>query len=304
MAKKLSGVSIRAAAPGEEGFVLVTSLVILALLTILAVGVMFSSLVSQQTSAAARDSTIAFYYAETGFNYIAWTLNNDAEFDSYAPIVQRASGVFAEPALPTSPAPSTVGDRTELFANLLDPGPTAISDTLAAGTSGQVMYLDNMLIVNRTLQWPLPTDAGGNPILPVFSNISVSLPRYIKLEIDLNGLLTPTIPALPHANPPVAGVDVPNNGAIVWVTAGDATEDAKIFTPLDPNNVNASCEADGNCPCRTGAPSPPVQPYQPGQSCYITASGVASWVYTYGLVAYSIGYVNGKAFRMIRAVIM
>jgi len=288
----------------KKGFVLVTALVLLMLLSMLASGVMFSGLVSVQTSQTARDSTMAFYYAETGMHYMAWALNNDAEFDSYAPIVQRTSGVFAEPALPASPAPSTIGDRSELFANLLNPGPTAISDTSGAGTSGQIMYLDNMPVANRALKWPLPTDAGGNQILPVLSNISVSLPRYIKLEIDTNGIITPQIPALPHANPPVAGTDIPNNGAIIWITAGDTIEDAEIYTPLDPNNVNASCEGDGNCPCRTGAPSPPAAPYQPGQSCYITASGVASWVYTYSLVAYSIGYVNGKAFRIVRAVIM
>ncbi len=304
MAEKLNGPPTRGAVTEKKGFVLITALVLLMLLSILAAGVMFSGLVSVQTSETARNSTMAFYYAETGIHYMAWALNNDAEFDSYAPIVQRTSGVFAEPALPTSPAPSTVGDRTELFANLLDPGPTAISDTSGGGTTGQVMYFDNTPLAGRTLKWPLPTDAGGNQILPVFTNISFFLPRYIKLEIDTNGNITPQIPALPHANPPVTGTDVPNNGAIVWITAGDTTEDAEIYTPLDPNNVNASCEGDANCPCRTGAPSPPAQPYQPGQSCYITASGVASWVYTYSLVAYSIGYVNGKAFRMVRAVIM
>lgn len=311
MAKKLVETMVASSAK-EEGFVLATSLVILLLLTMLSIGVMYSGSVSQQTSTIARDSTEAFYYAETGINYMGWALNNDAEFDSYpgTTVVKRASGTFAEPALPASPTASTVGDRYELFANMLDPGPTAISDSSAAGTSGQIMYFDNRSIFDgagaevRSVRWPLPTDGSGNAILPVFANISVSLPRYIKLEIDTNGNITPTIPALPHASPPVAGVDVPNNGAIVWVTAGNETEDAYIYTPTDINNVNASCEADINCPCRTGASPAPAVPYQAGQTCYVPVSGTPSWEYSFNVVAYAIGYVDGKAVRMIRAVIM
>jgi len=279
MAKKLNCRSIRAYANTERGFVLATSLIMLMLLTMLSIGVMYSGIVSQRTSAIARDTTEAFYFAETGINYMAWALNNDAEFDSYAPIVKRASGVFAEPALPTTPAAATVGDRFELYTNLLTPGPTTISDT-GSGTTGQIMYFDNSAVAGRTVRWPLLT-AGGNKILPVFSNISTSLPRYIKLEIDLNGTITPVIPALPHADPPVAGTDVPNNGVIVWITAGDTNEDAEI-QPI------------ANCP---GAVA--------GQSCYKGATAAnPTAVNIYSIVAYAIGYVDGRPMRMLRAVIM
>jgi len=281
MAKKLSKITVQQIAPKEGGFVLVTSLVLLLLLTMLAVGVMYSSQVSQQTSATARDTTEAFYYAETGIHYMAWALKNDAEFDSVPTgVVERASGVFDEPTIPATPDASTVGDRVELFSNLPDPGPTAISDTSTAGTTGQIMYFDNRLLASRTnaICWGGGLCPGSsNP--PTFDGINQNLPRYIKLEIDTSGNITPTIPALPHGA--VVGTDVPNNGVIVWITAGDTVEDAEIL-PLS------------NCSIVSG-----------GKSCYQGASASSpSAVNRYTIVAYAIAYVNGKARRMLRAVIM
>lgn len=269
---------MRSSAGKEEGFVLATSLVLLLLLTMLAVGVMYSGTVSQQTSATARDTTEAFYYAETGIQYITWALKNDAEFDSYEPIVKRAS-VFAEPAIPASPDASTVGDRLELYANLQDPGPTAISDTSAEGTTGQVMYFDNTPLASRAVCLGGIPGCASNAGTPVFNGINQNLPRYIKLEIDASGNITPTIPALPHGA--VTGTDVPTNGMIVWITAGDATEDAEILP-------SSACSGITN-----------------GQSCYQGATAASpTAVNSYNIVAYAIGYVNGKALRMIRAVVM
>jgi len=290
MAKKLSRIPVRGVKTKEEGFVLATSLVLLMLLTLLAVGVFYSANVSQQTSAAARDSTEAFYYAETGINYIAWALNNDAEFDSFPTgIVERSpsnGGVFAEAKLPSGAAVAkTVGDRYELFANLSKPGPTAISDTSFAGTTGQVMYFDNTPLASRVVCWGGSPGCQSNAGTPVFDGINKKLPRYIKLEIDTSGKITPTIPALltttgPPFHGTAVGTDVPDNGAIVWITAGNATEDAQILPLSACPNIN------------------------PGESCYQGASTPEKHVPLYGIVAYAIGYVHGRALRMIRAVIM
>jgi len=278
---------------GEKGFVLVTSLVLLSLLTLLAVGVMYSGNISQQTSASARDSTEAFYYAETGIHYMAWALNNDAEFDGSSTVVKLTGGF--PPLLQPSNAAS-VGDRTELFYDLSNPGPTATSDTSSAGTKGQLMYFDNTPLGNRAVCWPANSSCDPNASSPVFSGINVKLPRYIMLEIGMDGnippkpIITPTIPALltttgPPYHGTVVGTDVPNNGVIVWITAGNASEDAEIPS-LD------ACTAN---------PAPAS-----GQSCYLraTAGTTQTAKSTYGIVAYAIGYVNGKARRMLRAVIM
>ena len=281
MAKKLSKVATRSIAPDEEGFVLATSLLLLMLLTMLAAGVFYSANVSQQTSAMARDNTEAFYYAETGINYIAWALKNDAEFDSYAPVVKRSTGVFTEASLPPGAVPAlTVGDRYELFANLSDPGPTAISDTSNAGTTGQVMYFDNTPLASRAVCWGGGPGCQSSAGTPVFDGINKKLPRYIKLNIDTSGNITPTIPALPHGAK--IGTDIPKDGAIVWITAGDAKEDAVIpfSTKCNPAPVN-------------------------GQLCYQGASAASPTVVnSYNIVAYAIGYVNGRALRILRAVVM
>jgi len=295
MAKKLSRIAMRPMAINEDGFVLATSLVLLSLLTLLAVGVMYSGNVALQTSASARDGTEAFYYAETGIHYMAWALNNDAEFDSYAPVVKRTGGPcvdhFCEPPLPPGAvAASTVGDRYELFANLPDPGPTAISDTSTAGTTGQIMYFDNTPLASRAVCWGGSPGCASKAGTLVFDSINQNLPRYIMLEIDTGGNITPTIPALltttgPPFHGAAVGTDVPNNGVILWITAGDKNEDAEILSLTD-----AACLA-------AGIPA--------GQSCYQGASATNPTAFPiYGIVAYAIGYVNGKALRMIRAVIM
>jgi len=286
MAKKLNRIAMRPMAVNEEGFVLATSLILLSLLTLLAVGVMYSGNVSLQTSASVRDSTEAFYYAETGVNYIAWALKNDAEFDSYPTgIVKRSTGTFNEPSLPTGVALTTVGDYSELFGDLPDPGPTAISDTSTAGTTGQVMYFDNTPLANRPVCWGGSPGCQSTSGSPAFENINQNLPRYIMLEIGADGNITPTIPAiLTTTGPPfhgtVVGTDIPSNGAIVWITAGDKNEDAEI-------------QALSNCSITDG------------KSCYQGASASSpSAVNRYTIVAYAIAYVNGKAQRMLRAVIM
>ncbi len=267
---------------GEQGFVLVTSLVMLGLLTLLAIALWLNARAAIQTGGSAQNATQAYYYAETAVHYMEWALRNQAEFDSYpyaGPYV--ISPPFAEPSLPATNPPVNAlntGDRFELFADTWDPGPTEISDTTAGGTSGQLMYFDNSPLASRAVRWPLPT-SNGSPVYPTLYRISVSLPRYIRLDIDSSGQITPEIPALPHRNPPVVGEDIPKNGAIVWLTAGDASTDYE----LDPTKTACS----GTTPATA-------------MGCD-KKSGL--WI-SYNIVVYAVGYVNGRAAYLLRAVII
>jgi len=337
----------------EAGFVLITSLIMLSLLTIMALGMFFSSKSATQVSGAAQASTEAYYYAETAINYISWAIHNDAELDSF-----RYDGVnplFAEAFKADNTAANTVGDFSELmgFAGATqvgypsDPGPTEADDGTTAGTSGQVMYFDNSPINNGAgIQrkicfgdasvFPNCIDLTVAPaarVQPVMNKISVGLPRYIKLEISSDGVVSASIPPVPHPATPVVGTDVPDNGAIVWITgaaedlragtvAGNADRDIEIY-PTDPNDnsnhggvLDTTCDATAvasaaNCPCdglntlgswyacdmHANASTAPTQ-----YGAY-SAAGMASWVASYNLVAYAIGYVNGKPTHLLRAVI-
>jgi len=345
----------------QQGFVLVTALIMLSLLTLMSLAMYYASRSATQTSATAQSTTEAYYYAETAVHYIAWALANDAEFDSFK---YSGTALFFEPKVPsTAPA---VGDFTELRTYLWDPGPTKISDTDPLGTSGQLMYFDNSpLYTNATnnrevcfysepdpgtgvsLTYPNcidvlldPADSRRTNAQPSMHHISVSLPRYIKLEIASTGGITPSIPKLPHQNPPVAGEDIPTNGAIVWLTAVDATDpdkDIEIF-PLDPasaygGTLPEQCATLGACPCKAPATLDPLKAYNPDPadpqySFFVTAQAcnahplqsddptspsflattdpnyVSPWLSTYGVAAYAIGYVNGKPSKLLRAVIM
>ncbi|MDQ6982497.1 MAG: PilX N-terminal domain-containing pilus assembly protein, partial [Mariprofundus sp.] len=64
----------------DRGFVLVTSLILLSLLTLMSVAMFYTNRSATQTSSGAQNSTEAYYYAESAVNYIAWALINDAEF--------------------------------------------------------------------------------------------------------------------------------------------------------------------------------------------------------------------------------
>lgn len=294
----------------ERGYVLVTSLVMLGLLTLFSVAMYFVGRSATQTSDSAQRSTEAYYYAETAIHYITWALRNDAEIDSFQ---YSGSALFGEPPTPATAA--TVGDYTELASYMWNPGPTEISDATTAGTTGQVMYFDNSPLGNRYICMQDAsaysncidvTLAPSARVQPVMYNISVNLPRYVKLEISSTGVITPSIPALPHQNPPVVGTDIPTNGAVVWITAGDITnanKDIQIF-PLDPSGVYASAGSPSacaggslpNCSCDKDAAG-----YSTAQAC---DANTGSWVSSYSIVAYAIGYVDGKPTHMIRAVIM
>jgi len=322
----------------ERGFVLVTALIMLSLLTLMSLGMFFTSRTATQTSGSAQSTTEAYYYAETAINYISWALHNDAEFDNFAYTAGSYKHLaFGDPTPPTNSA--LVGDLNELNSYLSDPGPTAIDDTpLSAGVAGQIMYFDNTPLASRAVCFNSEPDPGAGVALtypncmnvqlapndsrrtsaePTMFNISATLPRYIKLDIAADGTIVASIPKLPHRGPassptagPVVGEDIPNNGAVVWITAADTTSidsDIEIF-PLEPGtgeSVIAACSTLGvACPCNGSASTGNSWACDANSGQWLDGAVVGGvWQPPYKIAAYAIGYVNGSPTHLIRAII-
>jgi len=236
----------------QRGFVLVTVLVLLSLLTILSVSLYLISMSTQQDSAVAVKSARGAYYAETAISYMQWSWANDADFDSaIAPNDQLR-----------------LGDREEWLAASINPG-----STTKTGTNGAVMYFDNTLLASRAIQGPT-----ANPLM---FHISAKLPRYIRIDIDPNGNIAWAIPPMPHPAVPVPGVDIPKNGAIVWLTAGSFPS----AVVLDQDYaLTTSCAA-------------PIVP--PNNGC-VASTGLPV---QYRIIGYAIGYVDGAPKTLIRSAI-
>ena len=300
----------------QRGFVLVTALIMLSLLTLISVGMYFSSLSTSQVSAVAKKSTEAYYFSETAINYISWAIANHAEIDNHDPQIPGGNK----------------GDDQELGSYLWNPGPTIKNSDSGKGKEGQVLYFDNSPMGDRTICFEDSTVfsncidvtiPAANRVAPPMSQISITLPRYIKLDIDSNGIVNPSIPPLPHQNPPVVGQDIPLNGAIVWITAGDPTNtdrDIEIF-PLDPKTPQVyggvfysplACDGTGtmadnppSCPCdytKINQTTDAACDSHAKGNAYL-AQNMGAWVTNYNIVAYAIAYVNGKPSHMLRAII-
>jgi len=129
-------------------------------------------------------------------------------------------------------------------------------------------------LADRAIQWPLPT-SGNEPVYPTLYNISARLPRYIRLDIDASGNVTPSIPSVPHVSlPKTDGTDdIPVNGAVVWLTTGNAATDFE----LDPDIATGRCS-----------------------SLTIPVGAIADGD-LHGVVVYAIGYVGGRPSSIIRA---
>ncbi|MDQ6982113.1 MAG: hypothetical protein Q9M08_03790, partial [Mariprofundus sp.] len=291
---------------------------------LMSVAMFYTNRSATQTSSGAQNSTEAYYYAESAVNYIAWALINDAEFDNYKSYSgSYIAAPFGEPLVPANPAP--LGDFSEFMAYLWHPGPTGAAgskavDTLAtAYTDGQLMYFDNSPMASRSLCMQSATSfsncvditvAPAKRVEPSMYRISSKLPRYIKLDIAADGTITPSIPKLPHHVNPVVGEDIPNNGAIVWLTAADPNNfdhDIEIF-PLDPDPANpyggtlpSACVGNTlpNCPCNS-AHELVNDKFSTAQAC---DANTGLWLPNYSIVAYAVGYVNGKPSHMLRSVI-
>ena len=240
----------------ERGFVLVTAIVMLGLLSLLSIGMFMTGKSATQTSATARNSTEGYYYAETGLNYITWALANDAELDGFDPTN-------------TPPNASSVGDWSELKANLSDPG-------------GQLRYFDNQPLKKRGVNWQQ-----SNPTQPVLADVRTKLPGYIRLDISNQGAVTPSLVSPVSA----AKSEIPNNGAIIWMTTGNAAMDFEV----DP--AIAACGPSNTAPADFLA-------CDKNSGVWLRMGGVKSdQSDQHAIAIYAIGYVNGKPRHLLRSVI-
>jgi len=244
----------------ERGFILPTSLVMLVLLTMLSIATYYGTIISQQTSATAQDSTQAFYYAETGLNYVAWAMKNDAEFDGYSyvsgipPVYEpmQRKDIYGAVVL----NPYAAGDRREWDAARGHPSSLqVIQPVFNSGqkpdVKGQLAYFDNRDLYSRPVALEGDAVAGsdiytfGKKGDPTFRDLYTYLGGYIRLDIDSYGTIIPsfspyvdgaTVQHGNNAHTCVGGQavgDVPCDGAIVWVTGGDPYTD-KVLYPIDP----------------------------------------------------------------------
>jgi len=259
----------RALKTSEQGFILATSLVMLVLLTMLSIATYYGTIISQQTSASAQESTQSFYYAETGLNYVAWALKNDAEFDGYSypgrSLVPSYEPYSRQDRYGTVTLNAfVVGDRREWEANKGNPSNQQSIELVFNGLSapydsytGQLGYFDNRDIYSRpvSLLGAVGTVSDiysfGQPISPLFHDIYAQLSGYIRLDIDAYGQITPSFsPYGQHGNNThlcngQLVADVPCNGAIVWLTAGDPYTDHVLY-PIDPYVAAPLTDVYGN----------------------------------------------------------
>jgi len=249
----------------EQGFVLITSLIIMGLMLVLSIGLWYRSAINQQVSASGQKSTQAFYYAESAINYVAWALatGNDAELDG---LDDNDGGDL----LPGVADADTVGDWTELVGDTFRPGPSTLG-----GTDGQLAYFDNRTIANRNgFAFDASDPTALNPDLSAMITSS-QMPMHLVLNIDTSGNITLPSPAYSTSA-------VPTNGAVVWLTAVDSTPLSATIgddVQLDP--------AAGSCTTTTY----PV-------ACI---SGVQ--VESYNIAVYAVAYVDGVPLRFLRAMI-
>jgi len=221
----------------ESGFVLLTVMIMLALFSLLGVSQLFRSITIQQESSVSSKSIQASYYAETAISYLQWAWANDADFDDGS----GAAGAAGD---------QLRGDREEWLTAITNP-------------TSVVSYWDNGAQANRTVFFP----SKSSPVLSALSADIDSRSNYIKLDISqVDGTITSTLVT--------SGGSVPTNGAIVWVTAGDASSDYHVN--------NAACT-----------------PAAIDHGCYNNGSNDI----TYHVVAYGLGFVNGKPLHLLRAVI-
>ncbi|MDQ6951737.1 MAG: hypothetical protein Q9M26_08740 [Mariprofundales bacterium] len=177
----------------QDGFVLITVIIILSLLSLLSIGQVYRSRTNQQESASSVMKTQATYYAETAISYIQWAWANDADFD--------ASLVASDN--------TTIGDRAEWLTAITNPGPTTIG-----GSNGTIRYWDNSPMTSRAVRWGSST---CTPPQPIMHNIAANLSTFITLNIDQYGTISP-----------LNNQSVPTNGAIIWLTAGTPSTDYEI----------------------------------------------------------------------------
>jgi hypothetical protein len=185
----------------ESGFILMTALAVLGLLSVMGLGLYTRNLQNQQASLADLRATQAYYFAETALNFVFWAMENDCELDGY------------NPADPTYAAISNsqYGDWTELTQNIFEPGPTSRDSSDLEFDGGQVRYFDN-----RPTNDPTTTTINYVPGAPPEINFStLNLPRHLNVAIDK------TSGTVSLHTTPISESVTPANGAAVWLRAFD-----------------------------------------------------------------------------------
>lgn len=193
----------------EHGFVLVTTLAILVVLTLMLTGLFYRARANQQTSTSDRDFTQGFYLAEAGLNYITWALysdpnqswtNNDVSLDG-----------------------DTKPDNSEILNN---------PDQDANHTLG---YFD----INDTMNFD-PASPHGVALS------TLSLPPHVALDIKVNADNTPSVVAEPWNN---GTSIPSGNGVVIWVVptvldpTGDPMKEKDIATTKSSYDLYAYCIA-------------------------------------------------------------
>lgn len=184
----------------EEGFVLIASITIIALMTMGNLAMYYRSVSNIQTNAALADRAQAIYYAETAINYMDWAMlaSNDADLDPYT-IVGGDFGMLKSGA-PVPPA--TVGSVGNPELN--------------------VSYFDNRPLASRVVNFTGPGSAPSNMKLMWNDlpnmNANAASAAYCFLKIIIT---TDTVNGAQKIETtvtnvlPLAGED----GALVWLTA-------------------------------------------------------------------------------------
>jgi hypothetical protein len=163
----------------DRGFVLITTLVILMILTILLLGLYFRGKVNIDTSMSSRDSTKGFYLAEAGLNYLTWALYTD----------------------PNNPAADNNMDLDDDGI----PDNTALIDNPDQYANKTVKYFDT----NDTI--------GYNPQSPIKVNLAtLAIPAHVALNITLNANNQASVSPVTFGTGTALPTD---NGAVVWITS-------------------------------------------------------------------------------------
>lgn len=212
----------------ERGFVLVTTLVLLMIMTIMGIALFYKNQVNQDSSLTSAQSTQGYYLAEAGINYIAWVLYDNPSNPS---IVNQISLVGNNP--------STDPDATNLLNH---------PDQVANNTLG---YFD----INNTIGYNPQTQATNFPIN--MATVTTWAPPHVALDITTNVQNVPDISYEAWNN---GNSFPPGNGAIVWIAPAAVSSDPLLEKDQAVTNTG-----------------------------------------TYALFAYSIGYVDGKPKRLLRA---
>jgi len=209
----------------------------------------------------------------------------------------------------------------------LGPPETYVQNLTGEDAFGQLMYYDNTPLDNRIISFQsADIYTNGSAGQPEMFEIHRYLPRYIMLSIDDHGQITPSMPPVNDVSPwhdNVEGEDYPTNGALVWVTGGNERDDFQL-DPIDNSNAALVRIDLLNDPY---AFYDPYAVYTDTISCLenlatiqqsIACSNPENWSpgdlpagrssnhwltdQQYGLVIYSLGYVRGKAQKLVRVV--